>query len=214
MMSYASWTRTRSTLRLMRQHGWRILATPRTLQGSRNKQAPYWADGSPAPYALDNGAWGCHTRGEPFDADHFRWALDKLGENADWVVIPDKVGDREATLESAEQWWPRLEGLRLLLPVQDGMGEDDVEPWLDRGVGLFVGGTTDWKMGSIRRWTTLARQHNAHCHVARINGAARIKTCSHFGVDSIDGKSIVLFPSTFHLLNTALRQRPLFGGTQ
>ena len=211
-MPYASWTRTRSTLAAMRRRGWRILATPETLKGSRGKRAPYWpADGAPAPYALDNGAWGVFKRGAEFDDDVFLWAVDRLGEGADWVVLPDVVADREATLERAEQWFPRLEGLRLLLAVQDGMTADDVLPWLSRGVGIFVGGSTEWKLSTIRQWAPLAHQHGQHCHVARVNTCKRIALCKHFGVDSADGKSVVLFPSTMSRLDNSFRQQSLWG---
>ena len=212
MIPFASWTRTRSTLAAMRRHGWRILATPETLRGSRGKRPPYWPeDDSPAPYALDNGAWGCFQRGASFDDDAFSWAVDVLGERAEWVVMPDVVADREATLEKAERWFGRLGGLRLLLAVQDGMSAADVEPWLKRGDGIFVGGSTEWKLATVRHWAPLARSHGQWCHVARVNTRKRIELCKHFGVDSVDGKSVVMVPSTLPMLDKAIRQQSLWG---
>ena len=63
---YASRTGTRTTLDRLRAHGWRLLMSPVTLKDCKGKQAQRWADGTAAPYALDNGAWGCHQQGRPF----------------------------------------------------------------------------------------------------------------------------------------------------
>ena len=89
---YASRTGTRTTLDRLRAHGWRLLMSPVTLKDCKGKQAQRWADGTAAPYALDNGAWTAHQRGRPFDSDAFMWAFECIGAAADWVVAPDIVG--------------------------------------------------------------------------------------------------------------------------
>lgn len=210
MIPYASWTGTKTTLSALQGAGWRLLMSPDTLDRCINKARPYWPDQTPAPFALDNGAWGCFQRQQPFDEDRFSWALARIGEEADWIVMPDSVGDPQKTMQMAARWWPEL--IRYsnpLLAVQDGMTEDDVRPWIARGFGIFLGGSTDWKLETMKRWGRLARQTGAYFHVGRVNTAKRIKMCGLCGADSFDGTSATRFSKTIPMLTNANRQLPL-----
>jgi len=87
----------------------------------------------------------------------------------------------------------RLRGVTLLLAVQNGMVADDVARFLGPGVGIFVGGDTEWKVATMAMWSTLAHAHGAICHVGRVNTGRRVKACEVAGVDSFDGSG----PSRF-----------------
>ena len=212
MISYSSWTGTRTTLDALQAAGWRLLMSPDTLERAKGKAAPRWTDGTPAPYCLDNGAWGCFTRGVPFDADRFRWALERIGAGADWVVMPDAVGDRAATLEMSKAWRRELAGYRFVFCVQDGMKPEEVLKAARGAVGLFVGGSTEFKEATMRTWARLAHDNGMICHVGRVNSQRRIRMCHTAGVDSIDGSSVARFSCTLRRLDLAVRQPDLFGG--
>jgi len=212
VIAYSSWTGTRTTLDALKAAGWRLLMSPDTLRRAKGKSAPLWTDGTPAPYALDNGAWGCFTRKVPFDEERFQWALERIGENADWVVMPDAVGDKESTLEMSHIWRPKLAGYRFMFCVQDGMTEEEVLQASGGAVGLFVGGSTEWKVRTLHQWAQLAHNNNMTCHVGRVNSQKRIRLCQAGGVDSIDGSSVARFPVTLKNLEKALKQQQLLQG--
>lgn len=187
-----------------------MLMSPETLKRIKGKTAPVWPDGTPAAYALDNGAWTAYQKGKPFDVAAFEWAVDTIGQGADWVVMPDCVGDKAETLRMAEQWHGRLDGMRVLFAVQDGMTVDEVAHWLGKTWGLFVGGTTEWKLATIHQWGALAKEHGKWCHVGRVNTGKRIRLCHAHGVNSIDGTSVTRFPKTLTYLDKCIRQASLF----
>ena len=183
--------------------------TPQALKRSRGKVAPTWPDGTSAPFALDNGAWSAFVKGKPFDAHAYRWAIGRIGAQAAWTVIPDVVGDAAATLSLADQWWPELLHLPLMLAVQDGMEGSlpKIKQWLDRGLtGLFVGGSTEWKIRTIPLWCSLAQASGALCHVARVNSVRRLKLCLDSGAHSIDGSSPSRWPGKAELLSDCVNR--------
>ena len=209
-MPYASWTGTKRNLRALRLAGWRLLMSPDTMKASR-RGPPRWADGSPAPYALDNGAWGAHQRGAPFDAAAFEDALGVLGTRADWIVAPDVVSGGLFSLSVTRAWLPRLSGFRLILiAVQDGMEPADVAALLGPRVGLFLGGSTGWKLSTLNLWGRLARDVGCHYHIGRVNTVNRIMRCEDAGADSFDGTSATRFAVNITRLDHARRQLNLY----
>lgn len=186
---YASRTGTRRNLDALRRHGWRLMVSARGVLRHEG-----------FPYALDNGAWTAFQKGEAFDVAAFERAVDLLGDDADFVVCPDRVADRAATLAMAEAWLPRLSRLRrVLVAVQDGMTANDVAPWLSPRVGIFIGGTSEWKERTARQWGALARARVAWCHMGRVNTARRISVAAEAGLDSFDGSG----PSRFAIRDPA-----------
>ncbi|MAH49035.1 hypothetical protein CMI37_24620 [Candidatus Pacearchaeota archaeon] len=215
MIMYASYTGTRRNKRALREHNWRMLMSPDTLNVSKGKMAPRWDDDTLAPYALDNGAWGCHQQGKPFDSDAFLWALDRIGAGADWVVAPDIVGGGLDSLSLTSTWLDRIDHALVLIAVQDGMEPEDVRPLLTSGRGLFLGGTTEWKLKTIAQWGNFARQVDCYFHVGRVNTARRIRMSQCAGAHSVDGTSVTKWACTIDLLSDTARQTCLFGrGTQ
>jgi hypothetical protein len=126
-----------------------------------------------------------------------------------FVVAPDVVADAGATLRLFDRWEP------LLRCVWATVNEDDVEPgqlvhqpiafvaqdgqerlpvpW-GRFQALFVGGSTQWKLGPhaaalIRE----AKWRRKWVHVGRVNTLRRIAWCKALGVDSIDGSGFARF---------------------
>jgi hypothetical protein len=208
---YASWTGTKRNLAALRREGWRLLMTPDTLIRCKGTTRPRWPDGDPAPYCLDNGAWGCHQRGEGFNAEAFVWALERIGTGADWVVAPDIVGAGLASLRLTEAWLPRIVHPKVLIAVQDGMSPEDVAPMLNSGRGIFLGGSTEYKLQSMPMWGRFARQAGVHFHVARVNTIRRLRACQSAGADSIDGSKPSRWSMEAGNLPSALKQTQLWG---
>ena len=214
MKMYASWTGTKKNLRALRAHGWRLLMSPDTLIRCRGKRAPLWPDGTKAPYVLDNGAWGCHQRGEPFNDEAFLWAYERIGAGAAWVVAPDIVAGGMESLELTRSWLPRIDHDKVLIAVQDGMVPEHVDSMVSGNNGIFLGGSTEYKLESMQMWGDYCRKKAVHFHVARVNTIRRLRACQSAGVDSIDGSSASRFSVAASLLPSAARQRQLFGRKQ
>lgn len=199
MMPYASNTGTKRNLDALRRAGWALLLTP---QNSKRRDA--------FRFAIDNGAWSSFTLGKEFDDAAFLKVVEAEGSWADWVVLPDIVAGGLSSLKLSLSWIPRLHDLRLLLlPLQDGMERSDIEPVLakHKRLGLFLGGTTDWKLKTMYDWGILACAARRHYHVARVNTARRIRLAAEAGADSFDGTSATKYSVTLPLLEAA-RQQP------
>jgi len=200
MIAYASNATTIRNRDALRRAGWRMLVSPK---------GPQKVDD--IPYALDNGAWWAHQQQQPFDNAAFVNCVERLGAGADWIVAPDIVGGGEASLDKSLQWTEYLSRFRLvLLAVQDGMTVDMVRPWLSPKVGIFIGGTTEWKLASMFAWASLARSRGAYCHVGRVNTVVRIRQCAAAGVNSFDGSSPTKFSVTLGKLDASRRVADLY----
>lgn len=198
MIAYASRTGTRRNLAALRAAGWRLLVSARGVLRSEG-----------FPYALDNGAWTAFQQGEPFDVRAFERAVDLLGSGADWIVVPDKVADRCASLRMADEWLPRLRGVsQLLFAVQDGMTAADVPC----ECGVFLGGSTEWKLATMEAWGQWCRKTGRHYHVARVNSARRISLAKQAGADSIDGSSASRFALSLPRLQRGIAQEAFCWG--
>ena len=200
MRCYASNTGTKRNLEQFRRHGWRVLLTP---------QNPKWPDGLHC--GIDNGAWPAFVNNLPFDGDGFMRVVERNGPAADWVVIPDKVAEGLKSLEFSEGWMPKLRGLKLLLlAVQDGMEPHHVSAFMRRyptqAIGIFLGGSTEWKLKTMYSWGMVADALGVYYHVARVNSAKRIRLAQEAGADSIDGTSGTLYSITVPRLDAAARQ--------
>jgi len=81
MIPYASRTGTRRNLDALRKSGWHILVSA---TGKHRHEG--------FPYAIDNGAWTAYQKGLPFDVPAFEAVVESLGDNAEFIVVPDIVG--------------------------------------------------------------------------------------------------------------------------
>lgn len=199
MVAYASRTGTRRNLEALRAHGWRLMVSAR---GELRTEG--------FPYALDNGAWTAHQRGEQFDVGAFERAVDALGRGADFIVAPDIVMGGGKSLRLSESWLARLVPIApVLVAVQDGIEVVDVRPLISARVGLFVGGSTYWKECTAPTWGALGRERGAHVHIGRVNTARRIHLCAYAGAHSFDGSSVTRFVANLPRLDRARRQEPI-----
>ena len=164
-------------------------------------------------YAVDSGAWAAHTRGEPFNEEKFVRGLAKLGENADWIVLPDIVGGGSRSLELSVKWLKRMKGkYNLVLAVQDGIRPIEVMPYLGRRVGIFLGGTTEFKIETMPHWGRASKIAGCYFHVGRVNSAKRVKLCQDAGAHSFDGSGISRWfdmkpEETFSILEQARKSK-------
>jgi len=201
LQPYASRTGTKKNLAALRSAGWRLLVSA---AGELRHEG--------MPYALDNGAWSAFQQGRRLDEKRFLRAVDKLGYGADWIVVPDIVAGGLRSLDYSLAWLNVLRGLPtpLLIAVQDGMKIDDVREHLSPTVGIFLGGTSEWKEGTAVSWGALARRRNCLLHVGRVNSARRIAICAAAGATSFDGTSATRYLKTLPLLDKAASQPDLF----
>lgn len=196
MQAYASRTGTRRNLEALRAAGWRLLVSA---TGCHRHEG--------FPYAIDNGAWTAHQQGREFDVPAFERVVQALGAGADWIVVPDIVAGGLASLDFSLDWLPRLTSARLLLlAVQDGIEPGHVRSLLGDRLGLFLGGSTAWKLRTMALWGRLSREVGCYFHVARVNSRRRIHLCNDAGAHSFDGTSVTRFATTLPGLDGARRQ--------
>jgi len=201
LIPYASMTGTRRNLAALRARGWRVLLSP-VNKGTSPQDFKY---------ALDNGAWSYYQQGVAFDEKAFVKILERRGAHADWVVVPDIVQGGRASWDLTLRWLPRVldHASRALLAVQDGFDEREVEALIGPRVGIFVGGSTGWKLATTHTWARVGRARDAWVHVGRVNTARRIALCADAGVSSFDGTSATRYSKTLSLLDAAVRQQTL-----
>lgn len=199
MIAYASRTGTRRNIEAWKEHGWRVLLNPVGRSALRNEGLPY---------ALESGAWPAYCQGKAFCERSFGQALRKVGADADWAVLPDIVAGGLPSLELSLKWMRRVldEAERCLIAVQDGMEAADVEPFLGHRVGIFVGGSTAWKISTTEIWGALGQKVGCWVHVGRVNTARRIRLCGRAGAHSFDGTSTTKWAVTTPPLSRARDQ--------
>jgi hypothetical protein len=106
-----------------------------------------------------------------------------------WLTAPDVVGSARRTLEVFSHWFPRLSGWPIAFVAQDGQ-EDMPIPW-SLIACVFIGGSTEWKMGTHAEHIIRAgKAMGKWVHVGRVNTAQRIEKFEDMGVDSIDGSGL------------------------
>jgi hypothetical protein len=200
MIPYASCTANRRNIATLRAAGWRLFVTPAVLR----------KNGLPGgmQFAIDNGAFGEGG----FQEVQFGALVDRLGCAADFVVLPDIVAGGKSSLDLSVSWISRLRGLKLLLlPIQDGLTARDVGLVLRQNVqvGLFMGGTTAFKLRELYAWGMVAHAWKRYYHVGRVNTARRIRLCEEAGADSFDGSGPSRFSSEVAVLDHARKQPSL-----
>jgi hypothetical protein len=198
VICYASRTGTKRNLTALRSAGWRLMIS---------RVGPWRTEGF--PYALDNGAWTDHTAGRDFDDERFKTLVDRLGGAADWIVAPDIVAGGIRSLRLSLVWLPHLlvRTRMVLLPVQDGMGPADlVGIVLPKRIGIFLGGSTEWKLANMQRWGEFCAERGVHYHIGRVNTMKRFRLAHMAGADSADGSSASRYAITLPNLDFARRQ--------
>ena len=156
-----------------------------------------WRDPGKWPcFALDNGCYAAFSHGAEWDPSTFLRHLSRCrdkGLRPDFVVIPDRPLSKDS-LDFSKKWYPVLKTMYpdfpYYLAVQDGMAPEDVED-IDGIQGIFVGGSMDWKLESMKAWIDYAHSRGMGCHVGRIGPIQRMLMCELAGADSIDSTTWV-----------------------
>jgi len=145
-------------------------------------------------WCADNGVYGGTY---PGDSEYLQWLADRamLLHRCCFAVAPDVVGDAEATLERSAPMLTRIRrlGYPVALAAQDGL-ENLLVPWDDFDV-LFIGGTTEWKLGAYARGVVRdAHRHGKWVHMGRVNSEARLRYAHAMGCHSADGTFLAFGP--------------------
>lgn len=117
------------------------------------------------------------------------------GVKLEWVACPDVVGDDEATFRLYGQWEPivRAFGFCPALVLQDGM--DVVDMIMAKPDAIFIGGSTEYKLGSsVREIVRWARLQGKPVHMGRVNTEKRIRYAVEIGCTSCDGSGFSQWP--------------------
>lgn len=155
-------------------------------QGNTRPQGVIWC--------ADN---GCFGKGYPGDEKWLAWLTKHATDAATcaFAVAPDVVGDATATLERSLPFLPKIRalGYPAALVAQDGLEDLDV-PW-DAFDVLFIGGSTEWKLGAAaRRIAVEAKARGKWVHMGRVNSERRYRYAHTIGCDSVDGTYLTFGP--------------------
>lgn len=146
-----------------------------------------------ALWCADN---GCYS--DKWDADRWWAFLERNAHRADtclFAVAPDVVGDAAATAERSAPWLARIRelGYPVAYVAQDGLEALPV-PWDDFDC-LFLGGSTEWKLGPhARALAGEAKRRGKWLHMGRVNSERRFEYARAIGCDSADGTFLTYGP--------------------
>lgn len=149
-----------------------------------------------AVWAMDN---GCFTGTYPGDDGYLATLvrMEPHRERCLFVAVPDIVGDGDGTLALFKPMAARIRdaGWPVALVAQDGMTADLI-PWplVD---WLFIGGSTNWKMGlQAAELITEAIRRGVQVHAGRVNSASRFAHFAGLGCSTADGTFLAFGPNT------------------
>ena len=185
---------------------WRMLLSPASVR-SITKSNRWMLNKN--GYAIDNGVYADWSKGRPFNEKGFFKLLNEYAKNADWIVIPDAVGDFMETCKMFMLWYPRLIQYKrpLMFVAQDGIEQNDyatVRSMTKRGVSIFVGGSTEFKLEHSSMIAKICKENKAQCHIGRVNSAKRVRMCFAWGATSFDGSGMSRFSKTADVVSRQL----------
>ena len=217
MMCWASRTGTRRNLDVLGWHGWGLLVSRAGVWRVEEWRCPVTGDMIRFRIVADNGAWSDFQAARDFDEDAFDRFLDWLADlprPPEWLVLPDIVAGGLRSLDLSTRYVNRCLSIAplVLIAVQDGMEHADLAPLVGPSVGIFLGGSTEWKLDRMADWGEFCRDRRVHYHVARVNTAKRFRMAHAAAAASIDGTSGTRFAVTVPALDCASRQPDLFAG--
>ncbi len=137
-------------------------------------------------WAMDNEAF------TGFDAPKFLRMLRRFTGKSGcrFVTAPDMVAQAAETMDLFRDWEPAIHawGWPVAFVGQDGLDLADV-PW-QSCEAVFLGGSTDWKLGrTARDLAAYGRARGKWVHMGRVNSQARLRYAIRIGCDSVDGSS-------------------------
>lgn len=153
------------------------------------------------------------------EAEWWAW-LETNAYRADscvFAVLPDVVANAWETLKRSLPWVDRVHslGYQTAYVIQDGQ-ENVPMPWRAIDV-VFVGGSTEWKLGGYaRNLVAEAKARGKWVHMGRVNSERRLRYAETIGCDSVDGTYIAFgpdlnLPDVLGWLRFANSQSTLFG---
>lgn len=178
-----------------------VHAAPATLEahahpnlGVLSSPRRWYRDADGLTWAADNDAYS------KWDAGRYQAMLEGISgmDGCKFVTAPDVVADADETLCRYWQWKAALDacGQPVALVAQDGL-RGALVPWDELG-GLFVGGSTEWKMGDdAAALVQEARKRGLWVHMGRVNSLRRLTYAKAIGCHSVDGTSLSWFRNTY-----------------
>jgi hypothetical protein len=205
MMGYASRTGTRQNLTALRNAGWGLLVS----------RAGAWRTEGFSDWIADNGAWTDFIAAREFDGERFELFLEWVETQAicpRFIVLLDIVAGGLKSLDLSRRYMNRCGAIcpLILIAVQDGMETEDLAPLVGPSVGIFLGGSTEWKLAQMSLWGRFCAERGIYYHVARVNTLRRIRMAHAAGAHSIDGTSASRYAVTLPMLDRGIRQPDLF----
>lgn len=113
-----------------------------------------------------------------------------------FATAPDVVGNARATLKRSAPWLLKIRALGYPVAFVGQDGQENLPvPWDDFDV-LFIGGTTDWKLGpGPRELCIQAHSRGKKIHLGRVNSKKRYDYgYDVLGAHSCDGTFLVFSP--------------------
>lgn len=138
---------------------------------------------------------GCFGKGYPGDEAWISWLADMDPADCLFATAPDVVADAAATLARSLPMLPKIRalGYPAALVAQDGL-EHLAVPWDEFDV-LFIGGSTDWKLGpDARALVAEAKSRGKRVHMGRVNSERRYRYAAAIGCESADGTFLTFGP--------------------
>jgi hypothetical protein len=135
-----------------------------------------------------------------------------------FAVAPDVVGNAADTYERSTPWLPVIRelGFKAAYAAQDGQELFD-PPWDDLDC-LFIGGSTEWKLGPhVAPLVREAKARGKWVHAGRVNSTRRFAHFELMGCDSADGTYLafgpdVNLPRVLHWTNSLFSDLPTAEG--
>ena len=144
-------------------------------------------------FAADN---GCFVQSEKYSDEGYLAWLDKLDrESCLFAAAPDVVGDAEKTRDRSYPMLPKIRdlGFKAAFVIQDGETPDQIR-W-DELDAIFIGGSTEWKLGPIAAdIASEAKKRGKWVHMGRVNSFKRMRLAAAIGCDSVDGTYLAFEP--------------------
>ncbi len=208
MLCYASRTGTARNLFLMWKAGWRLLVSA----------GGVWrTEGFPS--CGNNGVWASTQQNLPFQEEQYERFLEKMaseGWKPDFLILPDIIADGRRSLELSIRWMNRCASASdlVLIPVQDGIEPEDLEHLVNERVGIFLGGSTEWKIKEMGKWGAFCRRKRCWYHVGRVNTGERFRAALDAGADSTDGSGGTKFALAIPKMDAARLSADLISAHQ
>lgn len=144
-------------------------------------------------YAVDNGCFA--NPGKYTDEGYFQYLSGLNSKQCLFAAAPDVVGNAEKTRQRA---YPVLKQIRALgfkaaYVIQDGETPEEIR-W-DEMDAIFIGGSTDWKLGEqARSIVREAKKRGKWVHMGRVNSYRRMRYAQAIGCNSVDGTFLAFAP--------------------